>query len=177
MPTTAKKTTKKKQVFQLTARGEGDLKTRYRPQRLDEIARTFAITKAKKIITGASDSSRVFLFEGITGSGKTTLARVIARAVVCEAEVLDNRPCLTCSSCKCMEHSTDFTEINVADFRKIDDVRDIIADMVYMPRDFPRRIYIFDEVHQLTDASQELLNKVLEEPMPRTLIFLCTTKR
>ena len=176
MPTTKKKPTTKKRGFQLQARGEGDLKTRYRPQRLSEIAPTFAITKAKKIIAEDPNSSQVFLLVGITGSGKTSLARIIARACVCEAEE-GEKPCLECGSCKGLEDSYDFTEVNVARFGKIDDVKDIISGMIYQPSSLRRRIYIFDEVHQLTPASQELLNKVLEEPVGSTLIFLCTSEK
>jgi DNA polymerase III subunit gamma/tau len=122
------------------------------------------------------NSSQVWLFEGLTGCGKTTLARIISRACVCKGEGAE-KPCLECEPCKTMERQPDFTEINIANFRGIDPIRDKIAGMCYLGTYLSRRIYIFDEAHQLTPAAQELMNKVLEEPVGDTLIFLCTTHK
>lgn len=161
--------------FKLVSRGNGPLRQRYRPQRLDEIVPTFSMKEAKAILSDPN-ASQVYLFEGTTGSGKTTLARIIARASICESEDED-KPCLECEACKTMERARDYYEINVANFRGIDSVRDKISDMCYLSTDLKRKIYIFDEAHQLTPAAQELLNKVLEEPIGDTLIFLCTTNK
>ena len=130
--------------FRLVARGEGDLKTRYRPQRLSEAVPSFPITRMKKILTDPN-ASRVFLFEGKSGTGKTSVARILARASVCVYEGEDEKPCLECDPCRTMEMLPDFFEINVANFRKIDDTRDTIAGMVYHPQILTKRIYIFDE--------------------------------
>jgi DNA polymerase III subunit gamma/tau len=162
--------------FKLVARGEGPLRDRYRPQRLSEIVPTFPMKEAQALLTNPN-SSQVWLFEGLTGCGKTTLARIIARASVCEAEGDAEKPCLECGACKAMETAMDYTEINVARFGGKDDVRKKVSDMCYMASDLARKLYIFDEAHQLTSASQELMNKVLEEPIGDTLIFLCTTHK
>lgn len=161
--------------FRLQTRGEGDLKKRYRPQTLSEIVPTFPIRSVKKIVTDAN-VSQVYLFEGLTGSGKTTCARIISRAAVCESDG-KNLPCLTCNACTTMETSGDYVEINIANFRGIDNIRDMIDGMRMYPRYLKRKIYVMDEVHQLTPAAQEMLLKVLEEPQPHVLIFLLTTKR
>jgi len=123
------------------------------------------------------NSSQVWLFEGISGGGKTSLARIIARASVCEAEGDVEKPCLECGACKAMERAMDYTEINVANFGGKDAVRQKVSDMRYKASDLKRKIFIFDEAHQLTPAAQELMNKVLEEPIGDTLIFLCTTHK
>lgn len=162
--------------FKLVSRGEGPLRVRYRPQRLSEIVPTFSMKEAESIISNPN-ASQVYLFEGLTGCGKTTLARIIARACVCEAPAGTEKPCLECDACKEMERNPDYKEINIADFRGVDAIRDNIATMATVPAYQKRKIYIYDEAHQLTPAAQELLNKVLEEPRPQTLIFLCTTNR
>ncbi len=161
-------------VFRITARGLGDLKTRYRPQRLNEICPTFHLKDAQSILSDPN-ASRVWLFEGITGCGKTTLARIIARMSVCEADTAN--PCLQCSPCRTMEGNPDFMEINGADCRGIDDMRAITSDMRTYPNFFKRKVYVFDEAQQITPQAQELLNKVLEEPVEHSLIFLCTTNK
>lgn len=162
--------------FKLVSRGEGPLRARYRPQRLSEIVPTFSMKEAEAIIANPN-GAQVYLFEGLTGCGKTTLARIIARASICEAPAGTEKPCLTCDACTTMERSPDYKEINIADFRGVDSIRDNIATMATYPGYLKRKIYIYDEAHQLTPAAQELLNKVLEEPRPETLIILCTTNR
>lgn len=118
-----------------------------------------------------------FLLGDFTVTHNTTLARIVARACVCEAEEGVEKPCLVCGACTSMERAMDFTEINVAEFGGKDAVKAKISNMCYMASDLKRKIFIFDEAHQLTPASQELMNKVLEEPIGNTLIFLCTTHK
>lgn len=159
--------------FRIRARGEGDLKTRYRPKTLQEICPTFNLKDAQAILEDPN-ASQVWLFEGNTGCGKTTLARIIARAAVCENE---NKPCLKCDACTGMESSMDFMEVNGADLRGIDDMRKVANTFNTYPQFLDRRILIIDEAQQITRAAQELLNKELEEPSESTLIFLCTTNK
>jgi len=166
-------------AFKIKARGDGDLKTRYRPQKLSEICPTFHLKDAQAILKDPN-ASQVFLFEGLTGCGKTSLARVISRMVVCAcSDPKVEKPCLECNPCKSMESSGDYMEINGADVRGIDAMREISGNMRqyggFLSQDAGTRIYVFDEAQQITPAAQELLNKVLEEPPEHVRIFLCTT--
>lgn len=136
------------------------------------MAPTFSVPRLQSI--AENPKSRVYLFEGPSGSGKTSCARIVARASVCEAGT--NQPCLKCRPCKEMEASADFLELNIADLRKIDDIRDIIAGMRFKPMSLSRKIYILDEVHQLTPDAQQVLLKTFEEPQPGLLIIMCTTQ-
>jgi DNA polymerase-3 subunit gamma/tau len=141
--------------------------------RLEEAVPTFSTERVKRIY-GEGNVSQVYLFEGPTGVGKTTVARIVSRASVCERE---DKPCLECEACEGMESSSDFLEINVANFRGIDAIRSLQEQVYYRPSFLKRKIFILDEVHQLTNDSQQLLLKVLEEPPPGVLFFLCTTAK
>lgn len=159
--------------FKLTSRGSGDLKTRYRPMTLDEIVPTVSIERLQRIYE-EENVSQVYLFDGPTGVGKTTAARIVARASVCES---DDKPCLRCDSCQELETSSDFLEINVANFRGIDAIRTLQESIQLHSQSLSKKIYVLDEVHQLTNDSQQLLLKVLEEPPTDVLFFLCTTEK
>lgn len=89
------------------------------------------------------DGDGRFLLGDFTVTHNTTCARIIARASVCEAK--DGKPCLKCTACSTLEQSGDFIELNIADLRKIDDIREIIEGMRFMPMQLKRKIYIFDE--------------------------------
>ena len=157
----------------VVSRGQGPLKERYRPRKLSECAPTFDAKRVANI--GTVLASRVVMFEGPPGTGKSTTARIMARTAVCMA-VPHVRPCLTCVACQVMEESLDYSEINTADFRKIDDIREFVPTLNYRPMTLRRRVVILDEVHQLTADAQQVLLKALEDPPDYVLIFLCTTQ-
>jgi len=165
-------------TFTLKARGEGDLKHRYRPQRLDELAPTAALTRLQRM--AKDPKSQVYLFEGPSGTGKTSAARIIARASVCTAAA--DKPCLQCDQCQNMENSVDFIELNIADLRKIDDIREIIEGMRFMPMQLNRKIYIFDECFPAetkvwtTTGSKSIRNVCVGETV-ETLSGASTVKR
>jgi DNA polymerase III subunit gamma/tau len=162
--------------FSLVSRGRGPLRERYRPQKLEEIAPTCSVKQLRNFIDNPN-ASKVFLFEGITGTGKTTCARIIAKASVCLADNTLDKPCLECSSCEDFEHNFEITEINAANQRKIDDVRKLVELMRYRPGlgGCKKKVYILDEVHQYTPEAQQVLLTQLEDPAPYLLVFLCTT--
>lgn len=162
-------------TFELVSRGDGDLKTRYRPQTWSEIVPTFPVERVKSMVNDPK-SSRILLFVGQSGVGKTTAARIFARTAVCEALTPAGEPCLECEKCTKLESSPDYSEINIANFRKIDDVRDFVQGFGYRPMYLAKKIYVLDEVHQLTPDAQQVLLKVLEEPPDSLLVILCTTE-
>jgi len=162
--------------FSLVSRGRGPLRARYRPYKLEELVPTCSIQQLKNLIDNPN-SSQIFLLEGNTGTGKTTCARIIAKASVCLAENTRDKPCLSCKACKNFESSVDITEINVADQRKIDDVRSLVDQMKFLPglTGSSKKIYILDEVHQYTADAQQVLLTQIENPPSYILMFLCTT--
>jgi DNA polymerase-3 subunit gamma/tau len=161
--------------FTLVARGsDSPFRNKYRPQKLTELVPTCSVELLQNQIDNPS-ASQVYLFEGATGTGKTTCARILAKASVCIAENSLDKPCLKCSNCTSFETSFDKIELNTANQNKIDDIRKLIEDLRYHPSVYPKKIYILDEVQRLTDGSQQILLTVLEEPHPYLLVFLCTT--
>lgn len=163
--------------FKLVNRKKGDLKTAYRPQKFEELAPTCSIEQLQNFVDNPN-SSRIFLFEGRTGTGKTTCARMIAKANVCLAIKKEDKPCLECKNCKNFDsNSVDVLEINIADKRKIEDARQLVAEMAYRPQFLNKKIYILDEVQQLTPEAQQVLLKHLEEPKEYIWVFLCTTNK
>jgi len=163
--------------FNLVSRGRGPIRERYRPLKLEELVPTCSIQQLKNLIDNPN-SSQTFLFEGKTGTGKTTCARIIAKASICLEDNSLNKPCLLCKACKNFESSIDMTEINIADQRKIDDVRKLVGQMRFLPglTGSSKKIYILDEVHQYTPDAQQVLLTQLEDPPPYILVFLCTSE-
>jgi len=160
--------------FTLVPRGIGPFRDKYRPQKIEEIVPTCSVEQLVNQI-GNPSASQVYLFEGNTGTGKTTCARILAKAANCLAGNASERPCLKCKCCSSFENSYDKVEINTANQNKIDDVRNLVADMRYAPAIYNKKIYIMDEVQRLTADAQQVLLTELEEPYSYLLVFLCTT--
>jgi len=160
--------------FKLVPRGEGPFREKYRPQKIEEIVPTCSIEQLRNQI-GNPNASQIFLFEGNTGTGKTTCARILAKAINCLASNTLNRPCLECDNCTTFDNSYDKMEINTADKNKTEDARNLVADMRYSPAVYSKKVYIMDEVQRLTPDAQQVLLTELEEPYSYLLIFLCTT--
>ncbi len=121
--------------------------------------------------------SHSYLFCGPRGSGKTTTARIIAKAANC-LEPLDGDPCNACAICLSINGGQfmDIIELDAASNRGIDEIRDIREKVNFAPSQGQRKVYIIDEAHMLTDAASNAFLKTLEEPPPHVIFVLCTTE-
>ncbi len=150
---------------------------KYRPQTFDDVVGQEHITETLKqqIITGRL--SHAYLFVGTRGTGKTTCARILAKAVNCEHPVNGN-PCLRCDTCRAMEAGElmDVTELDAASNNGVDDVRMLRDEAVFSPTRAKKRVYIIDEVHMLSKPAFNALLKILEEPPEHLMFILATTE-
>jgi DNA polymerase-3 subunit gamma/tau len=121
--------------------------------------------------------AHAYLFCGPRGSGKTSSARLLAKAVNCEAPNPDDRPCNQCVPCRTINEgrATDIIEIDAASNRGIEDMRDLREKVKFSPAQLTKKFYIIDEVHQLTKEASNALLKTLEEPPPHVVFILATT--
>ena len=150
---------------------------KYRPRTFDEVIGQEHITRTLKTQVSTGHLSHAYLFIGSRGTGKTTCARILARAVNCEHPV-DGNPCCECPSCRSILDSTatDLVEIDAASNNGVDDVRALREEAVYSPTTLKRRVYIIDEVHMLSKPAFNALLKILEEPPEHLLFILATTE-
>src|SRR3989442_14445126 len=153
------------------------LARKWRPQRFEDIVGQEHITRVLRSAIGAGRIAHAYLFTGIRGVGKTTAARVIAKALNCEKGPTAD-PCNECSHCLEVTagSSIDVYEIDGASNRGIDEVRQIIENVRYQPAKSRFKIYIIDEVHQVTKDAFNALLKTLEEPPPSVKFILATTE-
>ncbi len=152
------------------------LALKYRPKNFDELIGQEAVSRS---LTHALDENRVshaYLFSGLRGSGKTSSARIFAKALVCEKGPT-SRPCEVCAQCVMANESRhmDIIEMDAASHRKIDDIRELIEQTKYAPTAARYKIFIIDEVHMLTKEAFNALLKTLEEPPSYVKFILATT--
>ena len=145
--------------------------------------KTFADTVGQehvlRALTNALDSERLhhaYLFAGTRGVGKTTIARILAKALNCEKGVT-SQPCGECSSCREIDEGrfVDLIEVDAASKTKVDDTRDLLDNVQYAPARGRYKVYLIDEVHMLSKNSFNALLKTLEEPPPHVKFLLATT--
>jgi DNA polymerase-3 subunit gamma/tau len=153
------------------------LARKWRPQRFDDIVGQGHVTQVLRNAIGAGRIAHAYLFTGVRGVGKTTAARILAKALNCEKGPTAN-PCNECSQCVEITEgrALDVYEIDGASNRGIDEVRQIIENVKYQPAKSRFKIYIIDEVHQVTKDAFNALLKTLEEPPPFVKFILATTE-
>lgn len=154
------------------------LARKYRPQSFLEVLGQPAIVTTLKNAIKFNRLAHAYLFCGSRGTGKTTLARVFAKALNCQAPTSDGEPCSICSSCReiATGNSLDVLEIDGASHRGIDDIRQINETVGYAAASGKYKIYIIDEVHMLTKEAFNALLKTLEEPPPKVVFLFATTE-
>jgi DNA polymerase-3 subunit gamma/tau len=150
------------------------LARKYRPQTFDEVVGQDAITRTLRNALVSGRIAHAYLFAGPRGIGKTTTARLLARALLCP-ERKGSEPCGACAACTDAAASVDIIEIDAASNRKIEDIRTLRENVKYAPARGRYKIYIIDEVHQLTADAFDALLKTLEEPPPHVVMVLATT--
>ncbi len=150
---------------------------KYRPQTFDDMVGQTAVTTTLKnqLITGKL--SHAYLLTGSRGTGKTTCAKILAKAVNCENSV-DGNPCNCCPACRGIDAGNilDVQEIDAASNNGVDNVRTIRDDAVYPPAEVKKRVYIIDEVHMLSMSAFNALLKTIEEPPEHLMFILATTE-
>jgi len=155
------------------------LARKYRPRRFADVAVQSHVATTLRNAIGSDRLGHAYLFCGPRGTGKTTLARVLAMALNCEQKRPDHEPCGECPSCQRIWSggaSLDVIEMDAASNRSVDDARELRERAMYAPSgDDRHKIYILDEAHMLTREAWNTLLKVLEEPPPRVIFIFATT--
>ena len=150
---------------------------KWRPKTFSEVVGQAHITSTLQHQVAEGRVGHAYLFTGTRGTGKTTCARILAKAVNCEHPV-DGAPCGVCGACRGIDSGTllDVTELDAASNNGVDQVRALREEAVYTPSVLKKRVYIIDEVHMLSIAAFNALLKILEEPPEHLLFILATTE-
>jgi DNA polymerase-3 subunit gamma/tau len=150
---------------------------RYRPQTFAAIVGQEHVTRTLKNAIGSGQVAHAYLLAGSRGIGKTTIARLIAKAVNC-TKAKDGEPCDRCENCVAIRDGSflDLIEIDAASNRGIDEMRDLRDKVRFAPSQGQYKVYVIDEAHQLTSEAFNALLKTLEEPPPHAIFVLATTE-
>ena len=150
---------------------------KWRPQRFEDVVGQRAIVTALKNQITANRVGHAYLFTGVRGTGKTTCAKIFAKAVNCLHPV-NGDPCGECEICKGIDNGSilDVVEMDAASNNGVDDIRDLRDETAYTPSACKYKVYIIDEVHMLSTAASNALLKTLEEPPAHVIFILATTE-
>ncbi len=150
---------------------------RFRPRRFEDVKGQDHITTILKNQVVSSRYAHAYLFSGSRGTGKTSIARIFARAVNCLSPA-DGEPCGACDACRhsLEEDAVDIIEIDAASNTGVDDMRALLEKVRFTPLQLSYKVYIIDEVHMLSNAASNALLKTLEEPPAHVLFLLATTE-
>ena len=150
---------------------------KYRPQTFDDVVGQMAVTQTLKTQLQSDRMSHAYLFTGSRGTGKTSCAKILSKAVNC-LHPENGNPCNRCEACRSIDAGScmDVLEIDAASNNGVDNVRDLRDDAIYTPSQVKKRVYIIDEVHMLSISAFNALLKIIEEPPEHLLFILATTE-
>ncbi len=151
---------------------------KWRPRKWDQVVAQEHVVQTLRNAIRSERVGHAYLFSGPRGTGKTTTARLLAKAVNCLADDLADRPCDECANCRAVNEGRflDLIEIDAASNTSVEDVRDLRERINYSPSDGRYKVYIIDEVHMLSTAAFNALLKTLEEPPAHAIFILATTE-
>jgi len=152
---------------------------KYRPRTFASVVGQSHVTQTLKSAILMGQLAHAFLFSGPRGVGKTTCARILAKAINCHNLQDDGEPCNACESCKAYNEGKSFNihELDAASNNSVDDIRNLIEQTRYVPTGGGKSVYIIDEVHMLSQAAFNAFLKTLEEPPAHVLFILATTEK